>query len=118
MTADRPSALGLLRYIYGGRLPVSQRAWVRRDLSDAGWRERVVLRVLVQVAPFVALGAFVPGPAFVRAALPALLLLSTLLIAAPFSEEIRDRRLRQHGLEPPKAPDGLPPPDKWPGMKP
>ena len=109
----------MVRYIYGGRLPLSQRAWVQRDLTDAGWRERIVLRVVLQVAPFVALGAFVPGPAFVRAALPALLLLSTLLIAAPFSEEIRDRRLRQHDLDTPKDPDdGPPPPEPWPGMKP
>ena len=93
--------------------------WVLRDLTDPGWRERVVLRVLGQVSPFVAAGAFVPGPVAVHLALPALFVLSTLLIAAPFSEEIRDARLRQHQLAARKNPDsGPPPPEAWPGMKP
>jgi hypothetical protein len=104
--------------VFGGRLLVHT-DWVLRDLTEPGWRERVVLRVLGQVAPFVAAGVFVPGPVAVHVALPALLVLSTLLIAAPFSEEIRDARLRQHGLPVPKHPDsGPPPPEAWPGMRP
>ena len=86
-----------------------------------------MLRVLGQVAPLVAAGAFAPGPPAVHVALPTLLVLSVLLIAAPFSEEIRDARLRQHGLAKPQSksqtktekPDtGPPPPEPWPGMKP
>ena len=104
--------------MFGGRL-TAHSAWVLRDLTEPGWRERVVLRVLGQVSPFVAAGAFVPGPVAVHLALPALLVLSTLLIAAPFSEELRDARLRQHDLAATKKPDsGPPPPEAWPGMKP
>ena len=110
--------LAQLRYVFGGRLR-GHSEWVRRDLTEPGWRERVVLRVLGQLAPFVAAAAFVPGPAAVHVGLPALLILSVLLIAAPFSEEIRDARLRQHGLAPSKNPGtGPPPPESWPGMRP
>ncbi|MCU1675401.1 MAG: hypothetical protein JWM93_159 [Frankiales bacterium] len=117
MTRDRPGAWARLRYVYGGRLP-AWRDWVRRDLTDPGWRERVVLRVIAQVLPFVAIGVFVPGPSWLHEALPALILLSTLIIAAPFSEELRDARLRRHGLPVPGHRDeGPPPPGDWPGMR-
>lgn len=117
MVSDGPGLGARLRYILGGRAPDAHREWARRDLTEAGWRERVVLRVLGQVAPFAVAGTFVPGPPAVHAAVPALMVLSTLLIAVPFSEEIRDARLRQNGL--PRAPrvDGPPPPEQWPGMK-
>jgi len=118
VTETGPGVGAWLRYTYGGRMPAAQRAWALRDLTEPGWRERVVLRVLAQVAPFVAAGAFVPGPAAVHVAVPALTVLSTLLIAAPFSEEIRDARLRRNELPvPPRdRDDGPPPPERWPGM--
>ncbi len=120
MTHPRVGVLTWLRYTYGGRLPAAHQDWVRRDLTEPGWRERVVLRVLAQVAPFVVIGALVPGPPSLRVAVPALMVLSTLLIAAPFSEEIRDARLRHNELSvPPRAGnDGPPPPESWPGMRP
>ncbi|MDQ1703315.1 MAG: hypothetical protein QOF57_2567 [Frankiaceae bacterium] len=119
MTHNRPGVLAWLRYTYGGRMPLAHLEWARRDLTEPGWRERVVLRVLVQVSPFVAAGTLVPGPPAVHVAVPALMVLTTLLIVAPFSEEIRDARLRHNGLPVPPRDDrdGPPPPESWPGMR-
>lgn len=94
-----------LVYAFGGRLPEPQREWVRHDLTDAGWRGRAMLRALVQVVPVAAALAFLPGPASVHVFLPLLVLLSGLFVAAAYGEDLRDRRLRQHGLPTPRRED-------------
>jgi hypothetical protein len=118
VTSDGPGPLARARYLCGARLPVRWQEWVRHDLTDPGWRERVVVRSMIQVLPFVVLGAFVPGPAWVHVGVPAVIVLSNLLIVGPFSEELRDARLRQNGLPVPQRRDGPPPPTLWPGMRP
>ena len=45
---NTPSAGQWLRYAFGGRLPERLHEWVRHDLTDADWRWREILRVLVQ----------------------------------------------------------------------
>ena len=94
-----------MTYALGARLPDEQRDWVRHDLTDAGWRGRAMVRALVQVVPVAALLAFLPGPASVHVFLPLLVLLSGLFVAAAYGEDLRDRRLRQHDLTPPRRPD-------------
>jgi hypothetical protein len=102
---SRPSAAQWLRYAYGGRLPRSLQEWVRHDLTDADWRWRLILRVLVQCAiPAVVLG-FLPAGAEVRVLMIALVLIGALFTAAAYGDELRDRRLRQHGLLPPQRPE-------------
>lgn len=89
-----------LRYAYGGRLP-AYREWVRHDLTDAGWRWRALRRLLVQLVPFLVVLALLPGPAYLHVMMPMFLLLASLFTAAAYAEDLRNRRLRQHGLEPP-----------------
>jgi len=74
---------------------------VRHDLTDAGWRWRALRRLLVQLLPFLIALGFLPGPGFLHLMLPLFLLLASLFTAAAYADDLRDRRLRQHGLEPP-----------------
>ena len=46
-----------------------------------------------------------PAQLGVRVLMVALVLIGALLIAAAYGDELRDRRLRQHGLLPPQHPD-------------
>ncbi len=91
-----------LRYAYGGRLP-AYREWVRHDLTDAGWRWRALRRLLVQLVPFLVVLTLLPGPAYLHVMMPMFLLLASLFTAAAYAEDLRNRRLRQHGLEPPSG---------------
>lgn len=104
MTA-RPTPLQWLRYALGGRLPELLRDWVRHDLTDADWRWRQVARVLVQSALPLLVIAVLPAPGGLRAFMAALVLLGSLSVCLAYADELRDRRLRQHGLLPPTRPD-------------
>ena len=78
---------------------------MRHDLVDAGWRARGVLRTLVQLAPAAGLLALLPGPWYLHVMLPVLVLVCGLFVAAAYGDDLRDRRLRQHGLAPPRRDD-------------
>jgi hypothetical protein len=99
-----PSTLQWLRYALGGRLPEPLHDWVRHDLTDADWRWRLILRVLVQCALPAVILAVLPAPAGIRVLMVALLLLGALFTAGAYGDELRDRRLLQHGLTPPPRP--------------
>ena len=57
-----PSLLGKLAFAVGFRLPEKNREWVRHELTDAGWRVRVILRHLIVMIPVCVLLALLPGP--------------------------------------------------------
>ena len=97
----RPTAGQWLRYAFGGRLPTALHDWVRHDLTDADWRWRQILRVLVQAALPVLVIALLPAAAGLRALMAALVLIGALSVGAAYGDELRERRLRQHGLTPP-----------------
>jgi hypothetical protein len=102
----RPSFPQWVRYAFGGRLPESLHEWVRHDLTDADWRWREILRVLIQCAiPAVLLFVLFPTDLQVRVLMVALVLCGGLFTAAAYGDELRDRRLRQHGLLPPRQPE-------------
>ncbi len=111
LTAYRPSLGGRLRYTFGGRL-AGNLDWVRHDLTDAGWRLRALGRGVAQVAPVAAVLAALPAPAVVRALLAVLVVSSSLFVTVAYAEELRDRRLRQHGLA---VPGEEPGPGEHPG---
>ena len=112
----RPSPLQWLRYSLGGRLPPSLHTWVWHDLTDADWRLRQLLRVLVQCALPVVIIALLPAPGALRAFMVALILLGALGVGAAYGDELRDRRLRQHGL--PEARGSRGPDDPPGGLRP
>lgn len=104
--AGDPSLGAWLRYSVGGRLP-RHVDWVRHDLTDAGWRWRLLGRVGVQliVPVLVAVAAALTLPPLAGVLLVLLLVLSSLGISAIASEQLRDRRLQQHGLPVPRDAD-------------
>ena len=93
-----PTAGQRLRYALGARLPAAQREWVRHDLMDSGWRLRVLLRVAVQTLPAVVLFLLLPAPLSVSLLVSAFVVLGTLFVGGAYGDDLRDRRLRQHGL--------------------
>lgn len=114
MAPVRPSFPLWLRYAVGGRLPERLHGWVRHDLTDADWRWRQLLRVLIQALLPVVVFALLPVPWTLRMMMIALLLLGAVSVALAYADELRDRRLRQHGLIPPTQPEtGPPPPQPW-----
>lgn len=99
--SHRPGPLGQLRYTVGGRLP-HHVEWVRHDLTDAGWQVRLVVRAFVPLVPVVVVAALLPLPGIGLHVMMALLVvLSWGLTVPPYVEQLRNRRLRQHGLPPP-----------------
>ncbi|HEY9474578.1 MAG TPA: DUF5313 family protein [Mycobacteriales bacterium] len=97
----RPGPLQWLRYAFGLRLPVELHEWVRHDLTDADWRMREITRVGVQCAIPVGIIMFLPGPWVIRVFTAVLLVVGALFVVAAYGEEMRDRRLDQHGLDVP-----------------
>ena len=93
-----PSLGQLVRYVFGLRLPDAQREWVFHDLNDAGWRWRALWRSLAQAAIPSLVFVLLPGPAALGLLAAALLLVTVAFLAAAYAEDLRDRRLRQHGL--------------------
>jgi len=92
-------------FALGGRLPDRNREWVRHELTDAGWRGRLIVRHLIVTLPFTAALALLPGAVWIRIAVPALFLICSVGIVALYAAEIRVSRLRRHGLEAPSDRD-------------
>jgi len=89
----------------GARLPERYREWVRHELTDAGWRGRLVTRHLVLMLPLCVVLALLPGAPWIRIAVPGLFLICSVGIVALYADDIRVSRLRRHGIEPPDDPD-------------
>ncbi|HLH84882.1 MAG TPA: DUF5313 family protein [Trebonia sp.] len=100
-----PSLWGWLLFAVGFRLPAENREWVRHELTDAGWRGRTVRRLLVLMVPICAGLAFLPGPGWLRAAVPAFALIASVGTVLISADDVRAARLRQHGLPVPDDPD-------------
>jgi hypothetical protein len=100
-----PSVAGWLLFSIGFRLPPRNREWVRHELTDAGWRGRTIGRLMVLMIPVCVALAFLPGPAWLRIAVPALALIASVGTVAMSADDVRAARLKQHGLEVPDDPD-------------
>jgi hypothetical protein len=100
-----PNLAGRLRFAFGMRLRAENREWVRHELTDAGWRGRVVARHLTVMIPVCLLLTLLPGPVWLRLMVPALALAGSLFTVAVYADDIRAARLRQHGLPVPDDPD-------------
>ena len=94
-----------VRFALGGRLPERNREWVRHELTDAGWRGRLIVRHVIVMLPVCAVLALLPGALWIRIAVPGLFLICTVGIGALYADDIRVSRLRRHGFEPPDDPD-------------
>ncbi len=105
-----PSVWGWLLFAVGFRLPDANREWVRHELTDAGWRWRTIRRLLVLIVPICIVLAFLPGPAWLRVAVPGFALIASVGTVLISADDVRAARLKQHDLEVPDDPDlGHPP---------
>ena len=100
-----PGVAGKLLFAVGFRLKPQYRGWVDHELTDAGWRLRVILRHLTVMIPLCVLLSLLPGPPWLRIMVPALALVGSLFTVAIYSDDIRVARLRQHKLPVPDDPD-------------
>lgn len=88
-------------YTLGVRLPDRYLDWVRHDLTDADWRLRLIARHMLVLLPFCLLFLLLPGPWGLRVAAGVLLWVSSMFVMILYAGPIRDRKLRQHGLDAP-----------------
>ena len=100
-----PGVFGWLWFAVGFRLPARNRDWVRHELTDAGWRGRLIGRHLIVTLPVFVVFALLPGPLWIRIMVAAFFLTCTVGIVALYADDIRVSRLRRHGIEPPDDPD-------------
>ena len=100
-----PGVLRWIRFAIGFRLPPENRDWVRHELTDYGWRTRTIWRLLVIIVPVCVALAFLPGPPWLRIAVPAFALIASVGTALIGADDIRAARLHQHDLPVPDDPD-------------
>ncbi|HEX3965034.1 MAG TPA: DUF5313 family protein [Trebonia sp.] len=105
-----PSVGRWLLFAIGFRLPPENRDWVRHELTDYGWRGRTIRRLLVIMVPVCVALAFLPGPLWLRIAVPAFALVASVGTVLIGADDIRAARLHQHDLDVPDDVDlGRPP---------
>jgi hypothetical protein len=100
-----PSLLGKLLFAVGFRLRPEYRGWVDHELTDAGWRLRVILRHLTVMIPVCVVLALLPGPVWLHLMVPGLALAGSVFTVVAYADDIRVARLRQHRLPVPDDPD-------------
>jgi hypothetical protein len=89
----------------GFRLPVENREWVRHDLTDAGWRIRLILRHLSILIPICAVLAILPADWTIRLMVALLAFLGSVFVVVVNAGDIRQARLRQHRISVPDDPE-------------
>ena len=105
-----PTIWGWVLFAIGGRLPPRNRDWVRHELTDAGWRARTIRRLMVLMVPICVGLAFLPGPVWLRVAVPGFALIASVGTVLISADDVRAARLRQHDLDVPDDADlGHPP---------
>jgi hypothetical protein len=93
-----PSIGRWLLFAVGFRLPAENREWVRHELTDAGWRGRTIIRLMVIMVPVCVALAFLPGPPWLRVAVPAFALVASIGTVLIGADDVRAARLKQHDL--------------------
>ena len=96
--AGDPGLWARARYTVGFRLPDENRDWVWHDLTDAGWRARILARHLEVMLPVCAMLALLPGEWWIRLSVPLLALITSTFVVVISVSDLRRGRLRQHGL--------------------
>ncbi|MCW2523500.1 MAG: hypothetical protein JWO63_1835 [Frankiales bacterium] len=102
---ERPSILLWLRYAVGGTLPSRYHEWVWHDLTGRDWRIREAGRILLFAFIPITVMLLLPGPLDIRIYAAAFIVIGPLFVGLAYGDELRDRRLRQHGMLPPMGPD-------------
>src|SRR5438270_11077032 len=93
-----PGVWRYLCYAAGFRLPEANLDWVWYDLTDVGWRSRMLLRHLIVMLPICGVLALLPGEWWIRVAVPALALIASTFVVVISTDDLRRSRMHQHGL--------------------
>ena len=102
---NRPGVLRWFWYALGARLPDRYDDWVFHDLTGKDWRIRGAARIMIfALVPIIVL-LLLPGPLEIRIYCALFVVLGPLFVGLAYGDELRDSRLRQHGLLPPMGPD-------------
>jgi Family of unknown function (DUF5313) len=96
--AGTPGAWRYFRYAAGFRLPDENLDWVWHDLTDAGWRARMLARHLLIMLPICVVLSLLPGEWWIRLSVPLLALIASTFVVVISTDDLRRSRLRQHGL--------------------
>jgi Family of unknown function (DUF5313) len=96
--AGDPGPWRFVRYSLGFRLPADNRDWVRHDLTDVGWRGRMVARHLAAMTPVCVILALLPGEWWIRFLAILLALGTSTFVVAVSAGDLRMSRLHRHGL--------------------
>ena len=103
--AEHPSLGRWLLYAFGGTLPERYHDWVFHDLTGPDWRLRGAGRIMLfAIVPIIGL-LLLPGPLEIRIYCALFVVIGPLFVGLAYGDELRDRRLRQHGMKPPQGPD-------------
>lgn len=102
---DHPGLGRWLLYAFGGKLPARYHVWVYRDLTGPDWRLREAGRIMLFAVIPVLVLLMLPGPLEIRIYCALFVVIGPLFVGLAYGDELRDRRLRQHGLKPPMGPD-------------
>jgi hypothetical protein len=105
VSGERPPLRQWLKYALGGKLPDRYDEWVFADLTGRDWRLRVAGRIgLFAIVPVIG-ALFLPGPVEIRVYCALIILIGPVFVGLAYGDELRNYRLRQHGLLPPNGPD-------------
>ena len=91
-----------VRYALGFRLPPENTEWVRHDLTDAGWRGRMMVRHLTVISPLSVMLGLIPAEWWIRVLVAVLALVTSSMAVLLNAGDLRDARLRRHGLPVPR----------------
>jgi hypothetical protein len=94
-----------LLYALGARLPERYHDWVFGDLTGPDWRIREAGRIMLFAVVPVTVILLLPGPLEIRIYAALFVVIGPLFVGFAYGDELRDRRLRQHGMKPPMGPD-------------
>jgi hypothetical protein len=87
------------RYAAGFRLPEENLDWVWHDLTDVGWRGRMLLRHLLIMTPLAgALALALPGEWWLRLMVFLLPMIASTFVVVVSTDDLRRARLHKHGL--------------------
>ncbi|MCW2916750.1 MAG: hypothetical protein JWN52_4818 [Actinomycetia bacterium] len=96
--AGDPGPWRHVRYALGFRLPADNHDWVWHDLTDAGWRGRILARHLAVMTPVCVVLALLPGEWWIRFLVVVLALGASTFVVAISAGDLRASRLHQHGM--------------------
>ena len=102
---EHPSVGRWLLYAFGGTLPERYHDWVFADLTGPDWRLREAGRIMLFAVLPVTFLLLLPGPIGIRLGAASFVVIGPLFVGLAYGDELRDRRLRQHGMMPPQGPD-------------